>query len=130
MNALVLRGFGLHCFNESFLELKKFHSSSYIYDLRFPDESLIEETKFIIIPGGFSFGDELGAGFMFSQYLKIKHPHLYSQICDPQCLVLGICNGFQIMSHTDIFPDVKLIQNKQEHFQYKWTKLNVKQDSF
>ena len=67
-----------------------------------------KETKFpksdlIVIPGGFSFGDYLRCGAIASQSPIMKDVFLLAK---KGVLILGICNGFQILIETKLLPEL------------------------
>jgi len=75
----------------------------------------------IIIPGGFSYGDHLRAGAIAA------HSHIMNEIIKYANLgypVLGICNGFQILTETGLLPG-SLIRNKNLKFICKYTYLRI-----
>jgi phosphoribosylformylglycinamidine synthase len=58
----------------------------------------------VTIPGGFSFGDDIAAGRIFAMQLRRR---LYDALCahvDAGKLLLGICNGFQILVQAGLLP--------------------------
>lgn len=59
--------------------------------------ALLKQYQVLCIPGGFSYGDDIGAGVIFSRQLR---GHLNAAMCDflsEDKLLLGICNGFQVI---------------------------------
>ena len=75
----------------------------------------------IIIPGGFSYGDYLrpGAIARFSPVMNsIK------TFADRGGLVLGICNGFQILCESGLLPGA-LLKNESLQFRCQWVNLKV-----
>lgn len=61
------------------------------------DPALLNQYQVLCIPGGFSYGDDIGAGVIFSRQLR---GHLNAAMCDfltQDKLLLGICNGFQVI---------------------------------
>ena len=66
----------------------------------------------VILPGGFSYGDYLRTGAMAAQSPVMK---AVSAFADRGGLVLGICNGFQILCETGLLPGV-LVRNKSLKF--------------
>lgn len=79
----------------------------------------------IAIPGGFSFGDHLGAGKVLS--IKIRHGLLWNltQFAQRGGLVLGIGNGFQALLRLGVFSrDVSITQNSSGLFLSEWARLN------
>lgn len=82
-------------------------------------------------PGGFSYGDDISAGKIFSVKLEKLSGGLEKFIMDKRP-VIGICNGFQIMVKTGLLPQNKgrkriatLFTNDCGHFLAKWIKLRV-----
>jgi len=85
----------------------------------------------LIIPGGFSYGDDLGAGVLWSLDLREQFGDTLTQFVDEGRPVLGICNGFQTLVKTGILPyatsprDVTLTYNEQGRFECRWVYLKV-----
>jgi phosphoribosylformylglycinamidine synthase len=80
----------------------------------------------IIIPGGFSYGDYLRCGAIAAvsdimDEIKIKHK-------EENVPILGICNGFQILTEANLLPGV-LLQNLSTRFISRWVTLLVKQNA-
>ncbi|MFW9930898.1 MAG: phosphoribosylformylglycinamidine synthase I [Candidatus Thorarchaeota archaeon] len=83
------------------------------------DSDKIYDSKFtgIIIPGGFSYGDYLRPGAIASatdlmNAIKVKNR-------EEGCPILGICNGFQILTESKMLPGV-LLKNKKNKFISTW----------
>lgn len=65
----------------------------------------LSDFQILCIPGGFSYGDDIGAGVVFASQLRA---HLYDaihQFLQADKLVLGICNGFQTLLKAGVLPD-------------------------
>ena len=78
------------------------------------DKTLLDEFQIIVFPGGFSYGDDVAAGKILAN--QIRH-HLYEPIqkfIDDGKLVLGICNGFQVLVKTGVLPGNNSSNNQQE----------------
>ena len=75
-------------------------------------ETEIDDLDVIVIPGGFSYGDYLRCGAIarFSPVMKSIVAHAQAGK-----LVLGICNGFQILTEVGLLPGA-LIRNRDMHF--------------
>ena len=81
----------------------------------------LPETDFIVLPGGFSYGDYLRSGAMAA-----KSPIMRSVIdkANAGTPVLGICNGFQILCESGLLPGA-LLRNKSLNFVCRTVTLRV-----
>src|SRR5206468_4133558 len=94
--ALVLRAPGINCDRETAYacRLAGFETHSLHINQLIKQQQLLLDYHFLVIPGGFSYGDDLGAGTLLAKNLTI---HLGAQLCqfiEEGWPVLGICNGF------------------------------------
>lgn len=80
----------------------------------------LEGCDFLIVPGGFSYGDYLRSGAIARFSPVMKEVTRHAQHGNP---VLGICNGFQILTEAHLLPGV-LLPNKNRNFVAKnaWIK--------
>src|SRR4051812_11511508 len=60
--------------------------------------------QILTIPGGFSYGDDLGAGRIFATRLGTVLDEALRRFHDRGGLVLGICNGFQVLVRAGLLP--------------------------
>ena len=79
----------------------------------------------IFVPGGFSYGDYLRCGALarFSPAMESVHAH-----AQRGGLVMGICNGFQILCEAGLLPGA-LVRNEGLTFRCKWTHLAAENTS-
>ena len=75
-------------------------------------ETKLPKSDLIVIPGGFSYGDYLRSGAIAGKSLIIEE---VIKAANNGCLVLGICNGFQILTETGLLKGV-LLRNKNLKF--------------
>ncbi len=66
--------------------------------------SLLNDYQVLCIPGGFSYGDDVGAGVIFAGQLRVKLGEILGEFLAADKLVLGICNGFQVLLKAGILP--------------------------
>ncbi len=66
---------------------------------------ILHDYQMLCIPGGFSYGDDIGAGVIFSRQLRGKLAGAIGEFLNADKLVLGICNGFQVLLKAGILPD-------------------------
>ncbi len=92
------------------------------------EESLPEGTKAVIVPGGFSYGDYLRSGAIarFSPIMKAV-----KEFADNGGMVLGICNGFQILLESGLLPGA-MKRNENLHFisSHEFVKVVNNQNAF
>ena len=110
---------GSNCDRDMDVALKKFGFKNQMIwhnDKSFPKSDLI------VLPGGFSYGDYLRCGSIASKSNIIKS---VIDFANSGGLVLGICNGFQILTETGLLPGI-LQQNKYLNFICKNVHIKVK----
>ena len=89
--------------------------------------------QLFIVPGGFSYGDDLGSGRVFANELRLKLGDEIRRFVKDGKLVLGICNGFQILVKANLLPDpfaagpqtVTLTFNDSGRFEDRWVRMKV-----
>lgn len=69
---------------------------------------------FLLIPGGFSYGDDLGGGNLLAKNLTIHLGSQLRQFIEEGRPVLGICNGFQVLVRSGLLPGTISDGNDQE----------------
>tara|TARA_Y100000591_G_C21646376_1_gene600537 strand:- start:126 stop:803 length:678 start_codon:yes stop_codon:yes gene_type:complete len=75
-------------------------------------DSRLPKSDLIVIPGGFSYGDYLRSGAIAGKSSIIKE---VIKAANDGCLIIGICNGFQILTETGLLKGV-LLRNKNLKF--------------
>ena len=78
-------------------------------------ETSLPKTDLIVIPGGFSYGDYLRSGAIAGKSLIIDE---VIKFANSGCLILGICNGFQILTETGLLKGT-LLRNKNGTKNYR-----------
>jgi len=92
------------------------------------DPSALSAAGLIVIAGGFSYGDSLGAGRMLALDLELHlHDHLRAFVAS-QRAVLGICNGFQVLTRAGLLPGA-LGHNASGQFVCGWVSLEPERTS-
>jgi phosphoribosylformylglycinamidine synthase I len=88
----------------------------------------------LLLPGGFSYADALGAGKLLALDLKIYFAEAVHTFIDSGKPVIGICNGFQALVKSGILPDLEapgaaplatLTFNAGGHFECRWVTLRA-----
>ena len=86
-------------------------------------DSELPKVELIVIPGGFSYGDYLRAGCMAAHSPIIREVKSFAE---RGVNVLGVCNGFQILTEMGLLPGV-LLRNVSLKFICKDVNLRVDQ---
>jgi len=89
------------------------------------DTALPDGTEFVMLPGGFSYGDYLRCGAMASTSGIIPAVKAHATRGAP---VLGVCNGFQILIETGLLPGA-LMRNSNLLFVCERTPLTVENEN-
>jgi phosphoribosylformylglycinamidine synthase I len=130
---LVLTGDGINCEEETALAFREQGVEPqiiHIYDLIHAPK-LLETAHIIALPGGFSFGDEIGSGQILALKLKYSLGDELKKFIDSGKLIIGICNGFQALVRLGLLPkpftqrEMTLTHNRQGHFINRWVDLSV-----
>ncbi len=100
---------GSNCDRDMDVALKKFGFKN---QMVWHNDQSIPKSDLIVLPGGFSYGDYLRCGSIASKSNIIKS---VIDFANSGGLVLGICNGFQILTETGLLPGI-LQQNKFLNF--------------
>ena len=110
---------GSNCDRDMDVALKKFGFKN---QMVWHNDQSIPKSDLIVLPGGFSYGDYLRCGSIASKSKIIKS---VIDFANSGGLVLGICNGFQILTETGLLPGI-LQQNKYLNFICKNVFVKVK----
>ena len=95
----------------------------------------LNDYAILVIPGGFSYGDSLGAGKVYSLFLRYHLQDDINRFIKKGKIVLGVCNGFQVLVKSCILPGgdsqkITLAENDCGRFICKWVKLRVRKNLF
>jgi phosphoribosylformylglycinamidine (FGAM) synthase-like amidotransferase family enzyme len=135
----VITGFGINADDELKKAFELAGSPSrkvHINDL-IKDPQMLFDFSILAFPGGFSFGDHLGSGKVFAGLFKKKLKNALDHFISSGKLVIGICNGFQVLVKMGFLPnlsgtweqEVSLIHNDSGVFEDRWVKVAFTRDS-
>ena len=109
MNSSVIVFPGSNCDRDVAEALKKLQFKN---KMVWHKETSLPKSDLIVIPGGFSYGDYLRSGAIAGKSLIIEE---VIKAANSGCLILGICNGFQILTETGLLKGT-LLRNKNLKF--------------
>ena len=104
--ALILAGYGLNCEEETqfaFQHVGLGTQIRHINDL-IDNPKELNEVQILVVPGGFSYGDDTGSGNAFAQKMKLALWDHLQTFVTRDTLTLGICNGCQIITNLGLVP--------------------------
>jgi phosphoribosylformylglycinamidine synthase len=93
--------------------------------------------EIMVIPGGFTYGDDISAGRILANELRLKLGDQIQKFVDDGKLILGICNGFQVLVKAGLLPksnsaDQQLLTiagNDSGKFECRWVYLRANRTS-
>ncbi len=129
---LVLRAPGTNCDEETVFAWERAGASAETkhISLILDDPGALDTYQVLTLPGGFSYGDDLGAGRILASRLGTVLGETLRRFRDRDGLVLGICNGFQVLVKAGLLPGLpaamgasSLTFNDSGHFESRWIRL-------
>ncbi len=146
VRALVVTGFGINCEEEMAAAWRLAGAEADIVHLNqvFLGRVSLEDYQVLSLPGGFSFGDDLGSGVVLANKLRHKRLADGTRLMDAMDrfladggYILGVCNGFQALVKLGLLPDVgrvhdqevTLTTNLSGRFEDRWVRCSVQGDS-
>lgn len=135
VNALVIRAAGTNTDVETVVACEKagFRTDLLHVNRLVEKPALFDGYQLFIVPGGFSYGDDLGSGRVFANELRLRLIDPIRKFIRDGKLVLGICNGFQVLVKSGLLPDplgdgppaVTLTFNDSGRFEDRWVRLRA-----
>jgi phosphoribosylformylglycinamidine synthase len=91
----------------------------------------------MVVPGGFTYGDDIAAGKVLANELRLKLGEDIQRFIENGGLILGICNGFQVLTKAGILPGssnggsplLTMVANDSGKFECRWVHLLVNKES-
>jgi phosphoribosylformylglycinamidine synthase len=134
-NVLILRAPGTNCDEETAFAFDKAGAKAELVHVNrlLENPALFSRFQILCVPGGFSYGDDVAAGRILAN--QIQH-HLAEHLAEFKAagkLILGICNGFQVLIKSGILlppdpqqgPQATLTWNDSGKYEDRWVQLKV-----
>lgn len=102
----------------------------------------LSDYQILAIPGGFSYGDDIAAGILLAVEMRHKLQDALDQFVADRKLIIGICNGFQVLVRTGLLPGLAkeksgdytgyaqtttLAMNTSARFECRWVNLDTQE---
>jgi phosphoribosylformylglycinamidine synthase I len=139
VKTLILRAPGTNCDAEAAFA---FEQAGAQVDLVHVDELICRQKSLLnyqimVIPGGFTYGDDISVGKILANELKLKLAYEVQKFVDDGRLILGICNGFQVLVKAGMLPksrgnnsqSLTLANNDSGKFECRWVYLRANKTS-
>jgi len=139
VRTLILRAPGTNCDVETAFA---FQQAGAVVSLVHINQLIAGDTKLsgyqiMVVPGGFTYGDDIAAGKVLANELRLKLGKDILRFVEGGKLILGICNGFQVLVKAGILPEpsadglpsLTLATNDSGKFECRWVHLSVNKES-
>ncbi|MEX0641553.1 MAG: phosphoribosylformylglycinamidine synthase I [Pirellulales bacterium] len=135
MRVLVLRAPGTNCdletayaFERAGAQADRLHIGAVL-----DSSQRLADYQVLCLPGGFSYGDDLGAGRIQAVQLRLRLADAIRRFRDEGKLILGICNGFQVLMQSGMLLEedsqagttATLTWNESGKFEDRWVHLKA-----
>jgi phosphoribosylformylglycinamidine synthase I len=139
VKTLILRAPGTNCDFETQVAFEQAGAEvdSALITALFRQEKPLADYQIMVIPGGFTYGDDISAGKILANELKLRLEDDIQRFVEDGRLILGICNGFQVLVKAGILPGLigesaqplTLANNDSGKFECRWVYLQVNKAS-
>src|SRR3989337_3443450 len=129
---------GTNCDEELTYAFEKFGGQAiyvHVNELR-NKRKKFKDFQVLAIPGGFAYGDDVASGKILAVELISFLKDQLKDYINKEGLVLGVCNGFQVLVRTGLLPfgnlgkmDATLAQNESGHFECRFVKIKIEKSN-
>ncbi len=123
---LIFSGYGLNCEEETKYAFELAGGKAdivHINDL-IDGKKMLSDYDILAFPGGFSYGDDTGSGKAFANKVRNHLSKDLAQFTKEDKLIIGICNGFQIITGLGLLPGA-LTFNDQARYLDRWVDVKI-----
>lgn len=125
-HVIIFSGYGLNTEDETRAAFESLGASADIIHLNdvIAKPSVLESADILVFGGGFSYGDDTGAGKAYGNRVREHLGKELEKFLERDTLIIGICNGFQIITNAGLVPGA-LVQNEFPRYSARWVDLEV-----
>lgn len=110
---LILRTAGTNCDYETQYAFEKAGAKVEVVHINvlLANRKLLKDYQILALPGGFTYGDDVSAGKILANQIKYNLGEDITTFIHEKKLILGICNGFQVLTKANLLPSCDLPRN-------------------
>jgi phosphoribosylformylglycinamidine synthase len=135
VKVIILRSAGTNCNEETAFAFAR--SGGYVEQVHINalvcGAKKLSDYHILALPGGFSYGDDIASGRILANEIRLKLGEDIKQFIREGKLIIGICNGFQILAKAGILPglgwsigqEATLFYNDSAKFEARWVHLKT-----
>ena len=139
VKTLMLRAPGTNCDGETIFAFEQAGADVSLVHVNrlIRGEERLADYHILVIPGGFTYGDDVSAGKVLANELRLKLGEDIKRFVEEGKLILGICNGFQVLVKAGFLPEISsggppkltLAANDSGKFECRWVYMKVNKQS-
>ncbi|MFH1381480.1 MAG: phosphoribosylformylglycinamidine synthase I [Chloroflexota bacterium] len=133
VKTIILRAPGTNCDGETAFAFEQAGSIVSLLHVNrlISREERLADYQIMVIPGGFTYGDDVAAGKVLANELRLKLGEDIHRFIESGGLILGVCNGFQVLVKAGFLPEpfagepsqITLTNNDSGKFECRWIHL-------
>lgn len=126
IKVLVFAGYGLNCEEEAAYGFTLAGAKADIVHINDVIDGKVKLASYHVLafPGGFAYGDDTGSGKAYANRIKNHLEKELTQFLKEKKLIIGICNGFQILTQIGLLPGALTFNESNRHVD-RWTDMRV-----
>jgi len=130
VKVIVLTGYGINCDEETEFAFRQAGAKVEIVHVNdlIDGQKKLDNYDILAFPGGFSYGDDTGSGKALANRLRNNLWQELQSFIKEDKLVLGICNGFQVLVNLGLLPGA-LLHNDDAQYLVRWVDVQFSSDS-
>jgi phosphoribosylformylglycinamidine synthase len=134
IRVIILRAAGTNCDEETEYAFEKAGATGERVHVNrvLKRPALLDNFHILVIPGGFTYGDDIASGKVLANQLRFNLAEAMSKFLEDGKLALGICNGFQVLVKAGLLPGLKrgrldatLTNNDSNRYEDRWVYLKA-----
>ncbi|MFC1480202.1 phosphoribosylformylglycinamidine synthase I [Candidatus Omnitrophota bacterium] len=108
VKAIILRTAGTNCDKETAYAFRAAGAETELVHINAlsKDKSALKKYHILAVPGGFTYGDDVASGRILANELKSKLKKEITSFIASGKLIIGICNGFQVLVKMGLLPNI------------------------